>query len=98
MSQSIKFQELKIDEKLEIAEYFFWKIFNIEQKELYSDLEVSNLIKELEDISYFPSIEIYIDLHYKKAKTRDLVISSVNRIRSVFHKILKDNNANPLEL
>lgn len=97
MSQSIKFQELKIEEKLEIAEYFFWKIFNIEQKNLYSDLEVTSLIRELEEISYFPKIERYIDLHYEKAKTRDLVITSVNRIRSVFHGILKETNANPLE-
>ena len=83
---------------IEISKTFFDRINKIREKEMYSRLEVESLIKDLErlDVKDFPDIPFYIDCYFEEKERRVTSIISLERFRAVFHKILKDNNMNPL--
>ena len=62
---------------------------------MYSELEVESLIRDLErlDVKDFPLIPFYIDCYFKEKERRGVFncIVSLERFRSVFHRVLKDS-------
>ena len=82
---------------LKIANRLFFKIWDIEQRDIFSETEISNLLKELELVDHIPHIRNYLDLHYKVVNSRETIVMSVSRFRSAFHKILKQYNRDPME-
>jgi len=86
-------------QKIDISKKFFDRINKIKAKEMYSRLEVESLIKDLErlDVNDFPVIPFYIDCYFKEKERRVTSIISLERFRAIFHKVLKDNNLDPLK-
>jgi len=78
---------------IDISKKFFDRINKIREKEMYSRLEVESLIKDLErlDVNDFPDIPFYIDCYFEEKERLVTSIISLERFKSVFHRILKQN-------
>lgn len=87
-------------ETLKIALKLYCRISNMERRDLYSETDVSNLLKELEKVDYIPRIRGALDYYYKRIlqyPNRTEIISNINKIRSIFHSIIKKYNIQVLD-
>lgn len=83
---------------IDISKKFFDRINKIREREMYSELEVESLIKDLErlDVKDFPALPFYIDCYFEEKERLVTSIISLERFKAVFHKVLKDANMDPL--
>lgn len=79
---------------------FWYKIHNIQVKDIYSHAEVSHLMKEIEaelpELAELNGLPKYLDLYYKEdPQTKIEMVITINRLRDPFHLYLKRMNADP---
>lgn len=84
--------------KIEIAQKFFKRIHKIELREVYSESEIHPLLRELERLvdTEWNGLRLQIDQYWRDED--DLVLRRIGvcRLRAIFHKVLKENNMDPL--
>ncbi len=91
-------------EYLDFCLTFFNKIHNIQIKGIYSYSEISKVVKDIESnldkIQYNKEgLLKYLDLFYEEMPNNDIghAMVQLDRLRPIFHKVLKDAGQNPLE-
>jgi len=89
LEHQLPFMQLHL---IKTAKKFFDRINKIREKGTYAELEMESLIKDLErlDVKDFPLIPFYIDCYFEEKERLVTCIISLERFRSVFHRILKD--------
>jgi len=83
----------------EIAQKFFKRIHRIELREVYSESEIHPLLKDLERLvdTEWPNLRLQIDQYWRDEYDLVLRRIAVLRLRAIFHRVLKDNNLDPLK-
>ncbi len=84
--------------RIKTARKFFHRIHNIELKDIYSESEIDPLLKSLERLNHdeWTNLRFNIDLYYKDKDDFVLRKIAISRLRTVFHRVLKDANLNPI--
>lgn len=82
---------------IKTSKKFFDRINKIREKGTYAELEMESLIRDLEklDVNDFPIVPFYIDCYFEEKERLVTSIISLERFRSVFHRVLKDANLDP---
>ncbi len=85
--------------KIREAKRFFNIIHRIEVKEIYSDSEIDILLKSLERLNHeeWENLRFQIDQYWRDKDDFVLRKIGISRLRTIFHRVLKDNNMDPLK-
>jgi len=85
---------------LKIALKLYYRINEMDRRDLYSESEVNSLLRELERVDYIPRVREALDHYYKRVNqypNRTEITSNINKIRSIFHSIIKKHNIQVLD-
>jgi len=82
----------------EIAQKIFKRIHHIELREIYSESEISPLLRDLERLvdTEWPNLRFQIDQYWRDKDDLLLRRIRISALRSIFHMVLKANNCDPL--
>jgi len=85
--------------RISLAKKIFHRIHTIELKDIYSESEIDPLLRELERINHeeWKDLRFKIDLYYRDKDDYVLRKVAISRLRAIFHKVLKENNCDPLK-
>ncbi len=84
--------------KIKTAKRFFNIIHRIEVKEVYSESEIDPLLKSLEHLNHeeWKDLRFQIDQYWRDKDDLLLRRIGISRLRTIFHRVLKDANLDPL--
>ena len=73
-------------------------IHRIELKGTYSETEIDYVLKELERINHeeWEELRLKLDMYYRDKDDLMLRKLAISRLRTIFHRVLKDANLDPL--
>jgi len=90
---------LTLTTRIRIAKKFFDMIHRIELKGTYSEIEIDYLLKDLERLNHdeWEELRLKLDMYYRDKDDLMLRKLAISRLRTIFHRVLKDAGQNPLE-
>ncbi|MEE9409703.1 MAG: hypothetical protein V3V41_02120 [Candidatus Heimdallarchaeota archaeon] len=85
--------------RIRTAKRFFNIIHRIEVKEIYSDSEIDPLLRSLENLNHdeWEGLRFQIDQYWRDRDDFVLRKIGISRLRTIFHRVLKDNDMDPLK-
>lgn len=84
--------------RIRTARKFFDMIHRIELRETYSETEIDYLLKDLERLNHeeWEELRLKLDMYYRDKDDFVLRKIAISRLRTIFHRVLKDANLDPL--